>query len=540
MTDDLNGCMPAIEKYIGLWMRAYNVPGLSVAITDKRRLLRASSYGFSNIDSKRRVTGQTLFEIGSISKSFACACLMQLADEGRLDPSDPVERHVPWLRLRFKDEPVTLHHLMSHTGGIIQGTESALSGVPEVWTLKGLQPSVRPGTCYHYSNVGYKVLGLVLESLEGKSGAEVVKERVLDPLGMGSSHTTITTDLRRRLATGYEHTYDDRPVPLDAPVSPATWGESETVDGSICSTPKDMARYVRMLLNGGKAQGGRVISERGYRLMTQRVIETEDGDGRSYYGYGLSTQELDGRTYLSHTGGMVGYHSSMMMDLGEGVGVFATINGPGAPSMVSAYILGALRAQSGAGDDTMPVALPDPAKVPNAKEYSGTFGRKGRKLEFTSKGERLMLKVGRRSIALEQRENDQFFVDHPEFDMSLVRFARKEGVVTEAFHGTEWFPGTRHRGPPEPKHPKGWEAFTGHYRSYNPWTSNFRVLLRRGELVFVNSSGVEEAMRPLSKGEFQVGDDARSPERIWFEMVVDSKAHLAVYSGGTYYRTFTP
>src|SRR4030042_1340986 len=115
---------------------------------------------------------------------------------------------------------------------------------------------------------------------------------------------------------------------------------------------------------------------------------------------------------------MVGYHSSMMMDLGEGVGVFATINGPGAPSMVSAYILGALRAQSGAGDDTMPVALPDPAKVPNAKEYSGTFGRKGRKLEFTSKGERLMLKVGRRSIALEQRENDQFFVDHPEFDMS--------------------------------------------------------------------------------------------------------------------------
>ncbi len=533
--------MPAIEKYIGLWMRAYNVPGLSVAITDKRRLLRASSYGFSNIDSKRRVTGDTLFEIGSISKSFACACLMQLADEGRLDPSDPVERHVPWLRLRFKDEPVTLHHLMSHTGGIIQGTESALSGVPEVWTLKDLQPSVRPGTYYHYSNVGYKVLGLVLESLEGKSGAEVVKERVLDPLGMGSSHTTITTDLRRRLATGYEHTYDDRPVPLGAPVSPATWIESETVDGSICSTPKDMARYVRMLLNGGKAPGGRVISEKGYRLMTQRVIETEDGDGRSYYGYGLSTQELDGRTYLSHTGGMVGYHSSMMMDLEEGVGVFATINGPGAPSMVSAYILGALRAQPGAGDDPMPVALPDPAKVPNAKEYSGTFGRKGRKLEFTPKGERLMLKVGRRSIALEPRDEGPVLrgppgVRHVPGEVRPEGGCRHGGVPRNGVVSRN----TRTGDLPEPKHPKGWEAFAGHYRSYNPWTSNFRVLLRRGELVFVNSSGVEEAMRPLSKGEFQVGDDTRSPERIWFDMVVDGKAHLAVYSGGTYYRTFTP
>ena len=538
MTANLKRCTPAIERYIRLWMKRRNVPGLSLAITDRRRLLQSSCHGFSNMDSREPVTEDTLFEIGSISKSFACACIMQLADEGRVAPEDSVERHIPWLRLRYKDEPVTLHHLMSHTAGIIQGMDSAVSGLPECWTLKEFQPSVRPGTHYRYSNVGYKVLGLVLERLEGKRGSEVIQERILDPLGMRSSHTTITTDLRGLLAAPYEHTFDDRPVPLDAPVSPATWIECETVDGSISSTPTDMARYVRMLLNRGKAPRGRLISEKGYGLMTQRVVRTDD-EHEAMYGYGLVTEEHGGVTYLSHTGGMVGYHSAMMMDPEDGIGVFATANGPDGPADVSRFILQVMRADS--RGQALPKAVPpDPTLVADAPDYSGTFGRRGHQLHFKAKGERLLMMHGRRPVVLERREKDMFFADHPAFDRFLVSFERKGGKVTDAFYGEEWYPGPLSDKEASPPHPEDWEGFTGHYRSYNPWLSNFRVVLRRGVLVFVNPTGKEEAMRPMPGGWFQVGDDERSPERLRFDMTVDGKAHVAVLSGGVYHRTFTP
>jgi len=85
-----------------------------------------------------------------------------------------------------------------------------------------------------------------------------------------------------------------------------------------------------------------------------------------------------------------------------------------------------------------------------------------------------------------------------------------------------------------------WDAYPGHYRSHNPWLSNFRIVLRQGSLVFIYPLGEEERLQQLEPGLFRIGDDQRSPEFLRFDAVIDGKAMQANFSGGVYSRMFTP
>jgi hypothetical protein len=90
------------------------------------------------------------------------------------------------------------------------------------------------------------------------------------------------------------------------------------------------------------------------------------------------------------------------------------------------------------------------------------------------------------------------------------------------------------------EHSIEWEAYPGHYRSHNPWFSNFRIVLYDGTLIFIDLMGDDEPLHQLEPGLFRIGDDPRSPEFIRFDVVVDGKAMQAILSGGAYSRTFTP
>jgi len=130
----------------------------------------------------------------------------------------------------------------------------------------------------------------------------------------------------------------------------------------------------------------------------------------------------------------------------------------------------------------------------------------------------------------------------------LLRFGRQKGdeereekgQVVEAFHGPDWYTNERYTGPTTFDCPQEWGAYPGHYRSHNPWLSNFRVVLRKGAMALVDPSGEEEPLVPLGGGVFRVGEDARSPERIRFDAILDGRALRANLSCGDCYRAFTP
>jgi D-alanyl-D-alanine carboxypeptidase len=546
---DFEEAFKRLDRFIEQKMKVANVPGMAVAVTGREKLLRVSTYGFANVAAQTPVTPEMLFEIGSISKSFTSIALLQLCEEGRLDLHEPVARYLPWFEVQSEYEPITLHHLMSHTGGITIGAEFTGEARYEVWALRQTEATAPPGTYYHYSNVGYKALGVVLEDLLRQPHGDIIQERILDPLRMTATEPIITHETRKRLAVGYEGLYDDRPLSRGRPLAPATWLEYGAGDGSIASTPADMAAYLRMFMNRGQGPHGRILSQESFDLMTQQVIEAKEERRGSFYGYGLEIREHDGHTYIGHGGGMVGYYSYVMADMDDGLGVVVLMNGPGGLSdeEIAMFALQLLRAALH-DEELPPVPRIDPDKVENAAEYAGTYraraehsgGVGARVLSLVAEGERLMLRYSDERIGLERRGPDRFHVDHPDFALFLLRFGREEGKVVEVFHGPDWYTNERYTGPTTLDHPQEWDAYPGHYRSFNPWLSNFRVVLHKGGLALVDPSGSEEPLVPLDGGVFRVGEDDRSPERICFDTILNGRALHANLSCGDCYRTFTP
>jgi len=158
---------------------------------------------------------------------------------------------------------------------------------------------------------------------------------------------------------------------------------------------------------------------------------------------------------------------------------------------------------------------------------------------------RLTLIAGSERIALESMRvpaiPDAFVADHPDFALFPLRFGRDAtGSVTELAHGGDWYATDHYEGARTFETPPEWAAYAGHYRSWNPWVSNFRIVVRKGELLQVSPSGKEETLYPEGDN-FRVGNDPDSPERISFDTIVEGEALRARLIGGAdYYRFFTP
>ena len=287
------------------------VPGLALAVTDRDGLVLTREAGHADPAAGRAVEPGTLFEIGSIGKSFTAAVILQLAEEGRLSVDDPVVRHLPWFRVPRTGDRITLHHLLSHTAGITAGVDGTPEATFQVWRLRDLRPGSAPGRHFHYSNVGYKALGLVIEAIEGISYGEVIRRRLLEPVGMRDSTPTIVDATRSRLAIGHEPAFSEQPWTTGDPIAPAPWLTTGTADGSVAATAADLAAWARFLM----------IDPTGVSQRMRTIVHDEPGTHHRWgYGYALSRLELGGRTWIGHGGGMVGYLAGMQWDPETGVG----------------------------------------------------------------------------------------------------------------------------------------------------------------------------------------------------------------------------
>ncbi len=546
-----------IDALVARTMRERNTPGMALAVTTREGILRTSVYGYADLKSRAPVTPQTLFEIGSISKSFTAVALLQLRDGGRFDPREPVTKYLPWFQIRSAFAPITGHDLLTHASGLPRDRDDIPSSLYQAAALRERTAGFAPGSRFAYSNINYQVLGYVIEEIEGRPYPEVIRERILRPLGMTASEPAITHETRKRLAVGYEPFYDDRPSHPSHPLVEATWLEYAAGDGSIASTPEDLAAYLRMLLNRGAGPHGRILSAEGFSLLTQRAMKTDSEDGSErHYGYGVALSEEGGHTLLSHGGGMVGYASYIVADLDDGLGAAALVNGPGDPAGVSRFALEAARAALKGKDPPEPPPADSPESVPGAVQYAGTYtaadgpptapsvGRDmagdGKALRLVAEKERLILLYDGRRIALEPRGRDAFFVNHPDFALFLLRFAREKDTVVEAAHGGDWYVNDRYAGPREFSPPVEWAAYPGHYRTQHPWFHNFRLVPRKGKLWLVMPEGDEEELVSAGPGEFRLASGALAAETLRLDTVVRGQALRANLSGVDFYRTFTP
>jgi len=532
--NDFRPAFARLDDFIAAHIREVGAPGMTLALAIREGLLRTSSYGFADLKTGAKVQPDTLFEIGSISKSFVALSLMQLREEGKFDPAKPITTYLPWVRIESKFAPITGHHLLSHTSGLPNGVAFGLMDDDQLWA------GYAPGEHFSYSNYGYDLLGLTLEAIDKRPMAEIIRRRVLNPAGMNSTEPIIANSARARMAVGYGPMFDDRPFPRRGPLAEAPWIEVSDGAGSVASTAMDMAAYLTMLINRGKTARGRLISEESFaRFITPATKAPFRGEDANY-AYGLWVNDLDGHTFLRHTGGMVAFSSALHVDLQSGIGAFASVNANLAgyrPVLVARYALDLLRATLD-GKDLPPMSPPPPAAdfIQNATDYAGTFSSSdGKKLNLVAEGTKLLLLNDGKRIALERVGRDSFLVKHPDFEMFTIDFGREQNAVIEAFHGADWFTNDHYSGPKTFHYPPEWNAYVGHYRNDSAWFGSARVLLRKGKLTMDGAP-----LAPLDGGVFRVGTEDWSPERVSFGRVTEGRAGRMKFSGVEFYRTSTP
>ena len=305
------------------------IPGASVALVDKDRTIWAGGVGKADVAAGVDVTADHLFRIASISKSFTALAVLRAVESGLLDLENPVRELAPEVGFTNRWEgthPITVAMLMEHTTGFDDLHFPEWVDDPEITLAEGLarHPHSRvsrwqPGTHMSYSNSGPSIAAYVVEKITGKDFEDYVREHVFDPLGMESS----TFHLRRDaalMAKGYE---------ADG-VSEANY-EHIIVrpSGSLNTSSREMARYLRMMINRGTLDGVRLLAPETITRMETPTTTLAAREGFTYgYGLGNYTSIVNGHLFHGHNGSITGFRSRSAYSSDLGVGFFVSINKP--------------------------------------------------------------------------------------------------------------------------------------------------------------------------------------------------------------------
>lgn len=311
-----------LEREIG----ESSLTGAAVAVVSGDELLYARGFGASRRDGGVAVTPDTVFEIGSLTKSMTALAILQLAEDGLLELDDPVREHLPWFRVADEaaSEQITLRHLLTHTSGLPATSHAVVwqdfdrieNSVEEgVRALRDVELAHAPGGELEYANTGYATLGLVIEAVSGLSWSDYLAAELLQPLGMNRSGLTLADQSRFELAV--PHTW--RLGTLQPTVSPAAF--MGPAGSTPVSTVTDMGRYLQAWLR--PAESGPITPTTVARATTAEAPYSGD----AHYGLGLIVGEQHGERVVYHTGGTVGSSTYLTFLPEHDLGVVVLSNG---------------------------------------------------------------------------------------------------------------------------------------------------------------------------------------------------------------------
>jgi D-alanyl-D-alanine carboxypeptidase len=278
------------------------VAGFSIAVVWHGHVVVAKGYGLADVDAKTPAAATSIFRIGSITKQFTAAAILQLATAGKLSVDDPLGKYLPDFPY---GKQITLRQLLTHTSGLKDYTslpwfdEHMGEAFPraELVAKIAAEPLVfEPGTKWSYCNSGYYLLGLVIEKVSGQSYADYVKQHVLAPAGLADTAYCPQAQDYPRAAHGYQ--VKDAKL---APAAPLDMAHPYAA-GSLCSTAPDLVAWMNALAHG------KVVDAAAWKQMTTPV--TVAGQARPY-GFGLFVSDLGGHKQIGHGGGINGFVSAL-------------------------------------------------------------------------------------------------------------------------------------------------------------------------------------------------------------------------------------
>lgn len=337
--------MESIGKFAVGQLTAWEVPGCAIAAVHNGKVVLADGWGRRDLESGLPVTRDTLFAIGSTTKAFTASTVGALADDGLLEWDRPVRDYLPELRLHdpVVTERLTITDLLSHRSGLPRHdlahlANPGLSREEVVRRLRFLPLSKDLREAFQYCNLGYLLAGRVVEVLSGTPWEDVLRSRLLTPLGMSRSNLSVEDMLADPdHATAYERR---KGVVAQVPVRPVT---ALAPAGAINSSAADMARWLLAQLGGGVVDGAAVMSADTLRRQhAPHMLIPEDWtfpeSTRYAYGLGWLTGRYREHRLAEHGGGIDGYLTECMLLPDDGIGVIVLTNvSAGAIAPVLAY-----------------------------------------------------------------------------------------------------------------------------------------------------------------------------------------------------------
>ncbi|SFQ16450.1 CubicO group peptidase, beta-lactamase class C family [Halolamina pelagica] len=343
-----------LESFVTEWLSDHRIPGAAVSVVDPDGTVYAEGFGARDLERNEPASEDTLFGIGSSTKSFTAIAIMQLVAEGELSVDDPVSDYLPHLD-DAPGEPITIRELLTHTSGMpsdgmagplitrplgLGHVEVPLSSEDDF--RRHVQGSndrrVTDRETFFYYNAGYTMLGEIVEEVTGDSYAEYVTEQVLDPLGMDrSTFDREEFESEEDRMTPYvkqEESSTESGFPFDQHIH---------APGGLVSSAAEMGEYIRMYLNGGELDGASVLSPAAIdEMTTPEATFGEYIDGRDVeYGYGLMVEEFLDDRLVGH-GGSIAVSNSWFGYLEEaelGVTISCTTSPEAHPMTVGPAIL---------------------------------------------------------------------------------------------------------------------------------------------------------------------------------------------------------
>jgi CubicO group peptidase (beta-lactamase class C family) len=353
---DLKIDLAELEDFIFEKISKTHLPGLSIAIVRDNRISYTHGFCFRDLEYGLRATPETLYGVGSVTKSFTALSIMQLKEQGKLDLDDPINKYVP-LELSSEEKTVKIWHLMCHCSGIpalayAEAFIRYITGAGGKWipvaSPEDLYTFMRdanqwalakPGQRWFYLNEGYVILGHIIEKVSGIKYDEYVKKNILEPLNMKRSFfrkEDVETD--GNVATPYIITRDG-----ECKKSVHPYGVQ--ADGGLISNVIDLANYIIMYLNRGKHDENTLLSPELIEEMEKPRIKLPlQVFGDDAYGYGLSIiPNFLGHKLVGHGGSVLVYTAYMGYIPEKRVGIALLANGSGYPmSQIGLYGLALL------------------------------------------------------------------------------------------------------------------------------------------------------------------------------------------------------
>lgn len=244
-------------------MNELRIPGVAVGVYNGGDV-STQGYGVTNVDHPLPVNDDTLFQIGSITKTFVGIMAMMLVEEGKLDLDEPIRTYLPGFKVPDDEaaSKATLRHLFTHTAGWVgdwfpSGIDHGPDAVEHYVRTMVDDPQDMPlGELISYNNAGYNLAGRILEVITGKVFSDLIKEMIFEPLGMTNTYILPWDMMTKRFASG--HTPTENGVQVADP-----WfiGRSSGPAGGIISSVKDMLKYIKFQLGDGTVNGKKLISE---------------------------------------------------------------------------------------------------------------------------------------------------------------------------------------------------------------------------------------------------------------------------------------